>query len=62
MGDKSKLVKCKVCKSRLKPERARTIQYKYKDYDVMDCPNCGCEVILKKVHESTVARIIREIR
>ena len=48
-----RLVKCKVCKSKTEPKRERTIRRNSpygpdKYFAVMDCPTCGCEIILGK--------------
>ena len=55
-----KLKKCKVCKSKFAPMCVRTVSYEIYSYDAMDCPTCGCEVILQKTKESCWNRSKRE--
>ena len=46
-----KKVTCKVCESEVTPLRKETFKQEYyligwRAYDVMDCPICGCQIVL----------------
>jgi len=45
-------IKCKVCKTRVVPQRESTVDVRKMLFskplycDVMDCPKCGCQIAL----------------
>jgi len=50
----NKKIKCSVCGYRVTPKRERTLRVdnnlsanNFIYSDAMDCPNCGCQILLK---------------